>query len=62
MMDALAINRETLKINPVKLSEACVKGLLPIQVESMKNTAVEVNQAMAVAGQATRASLIVVDS
>lgn len=50
-------NIETLKINPVKLNEASVKGLLPIQVESMKNTALEVNQAMAVAGQATRAAM-----
>ena len=41
----------------VKLDEASVKGLLPIQVQSMKDTATSVNQAMSVAGAATRSAM-----
>ena len=50
-------NNNSLKINPVKLDEESVKGLSNIQIDLMKTTAQEVNNYVAVAGQATREAM-----
>lgn len=52
-----AVVRDGLKIQPLRLDEASVKGLMPIQIEAMRETAIDVNNAMAVAGNATRSAM-----
>ena len=43
-------------LSKIKLNEASVKGLVPIQVEQMKQTAYDVNEALGVAGKAYMAA------
>jgi len=57
-----AVQRDTLKINRLRLNEASVKGLMPIQIETMRETAIDVNQAMSVAGSATRSAMAMLSS
>ena len=43
-------------LSTIKLTEDSVKGLVPIQVSQMKETAYDVNQSLGVAGSAVRAA------
>ena len=52
-----AVIRDSMKITPLRLDEASVKGLYPIQIEAMRECAIDVNQAMSVAGNATRSAM-----
>ena len=52
-----AVIRDNMKITPLRLDEASVKGLYPIQIEAMRECAIDVNQAMSVAGNATRSAM-----
>ena len=52
---ALTVEKQAL-LSAVKLPEEAVKGLMPIQITAMKETVVDVNGNMAVAGRAMGAS------
>jgi ethanolamine utilization protein EutP (predicted NTPase) len=49
--DLTTINRQA-SLQAIKLPEEAVKGLMPIQIQAMKETAVDVNSNMSTAGKA----------
>lgn len=53
--NALAtIDNARVLVDSIRLPEDAIKGLVPIQIQQMKETAVNVNQAMGVAGRAQK--------
>ena len=55
-MDSALTNERDALIDAIRLPEEAVKGLVPIQIQQMKETAVGVNEAVGVAGRAIRSS------
>ena len=55
-MEELAIMSSEEKTAMIKLPESAVKGLAPINIQMMKQTAVDVNESWAVAGNAIKTS------
>lgn len=56
MSEIVSDNERAIALSSIKLSEDSVKGLMPLQIEAMKQTTLDVNDALNVAGTSIRSA------